>query len=42
MIRTLKTKEVIDEVFELEISKEQINPLIVEEGLVIIALVGEK
>ena len=37
-----KTKEVIDEVFELEISKEQINPLIVEEGLVIIALVGEK
>ena len=37
-----KTKEVIDTVFELEISKEQINPLIVEKGLVIIALVGEK
>jgi len=35
-------KEVIDEVFELEISKGQINPLIVEKDLVIIALVGEK
>ena len=35
-------KEAIDAVFELEISKEQINPLIVEKGLVIIALVGEK
>lgn len=37
-----KTKEVIDTVFELEISKEQINPLIIEKGLVIVALVGEK
>ncbi len=35
-------KEAIDGVFELEISKGQINPLIVEEDLVIIALVGEK
>ncbi len=35
-------KEVVDAVFELEISKGQINPLIVEEDLVIIALVGEK
>ncbi len=35
-------KEVVDSVFELEISKGQINPLIVEEDLVIIALVGEK
>ena len=37
-----KTKQTIDAVFELEISKEQINPLIVEKDLVIIALVGEK
>ncbi len=35
-------KEVVDAVFELEITKGQINPLIVEEDLVIIALVGEK
>ncbi len=35
-------KEVVDSVFELEISKGQINPLIVEKDLVIIALVGEK
>ncbi len=35
-------KEVINTVFELEISKEQINPVIIEKDLVIIALVGEK
>jgi len=36
-----KAKQVIDSIFELEISKGQINPLIVEKSLVIIALVGE-
>jgi aspartokinase/homoserine dehydrogenase 1 len=40
-IDAAKAKEVIDSLFELEISKEQINPLIVEIDLVIIALVGE-
>jgi len=41
-INAEKAKEVIDAVFELEIIKSQINPLLVEKDLVIIALVGEK
>tara|TARA_R110002073_G_scaffold72537_1_gene177205 strand:- start:184814 stop:187264 length:2451 start_codon:yes stop_codon:yes gene_type:complete len=36
-----KAKEVIDAVFEFEISKEKVNPLMVETDLVIIALVGD-
>ena len=36
-----KAKDAIDNIFEFEISRNKINPLVIEQGLVIIAIVGD-
>ncbi len=36
-----KAKEAIDETFEFEIHQQKVNPLVLEQGLCIIALVGD-